>query len=192
MATVQRWSGQETRLLRHAMRLTVRAFAEDLGVCVRTVSKWEATGPALTPRPELQAALDTMLRRAGDEERERFHATAGTASETLSTSPLETQHVVAAVADARRYLDSAAVDYFRRQLALLMADDGRRGADVVLPLLLGMLGAIQGQANELRPEVRRDLLAVAADTAEFAGRLYREAHDATRARYWHERATEWA
>ncbi|MBI1759068.1 MAG: helix-turn-helix transcriptional regulator [Actinobacteria bacterium] len=72
MTTVDRWSGRDTRLLRHALRLTVRDFAEDLGVSPRTVSKWEAGGATLQPRPELQRALDTMLARASDEERTRF------------------------------------------------------------------------------------------------------------------------
>lgn len=69
---VNRWTGRETRLLRHALRLSVRAFAEDLGVSPRTVSKWESGGSAHQPRPELQAALDTMLRRADQDERSRF------------------------------------------------------------------------------------------------------------------------
>ena len=72
MTTVNEWTGRETRALRHALRLTVRAFAQDLGVSVRAVSKWESGGTAITPRPELQAALDTMLHRATAAESERF------------------------------------------------------------------------------------------------------------------------
>jgi len=72
MATVNQWTGRETRRLRQALRLTVRDFAEDLGVSVRTVSKWEAGGATRIPRPELQAALDTLLQRATIEECERF------------------------------------------------------------------------------------------------------------------------
>lgn len=72
MATVGQWTGRETRLLRHALRLTIRQFAEDLGVSVRTVSKWETNGTSRTPRPELQAALDTLFARATEEERLRF------------------------------------------------------------------------------------------------------------------------
>jgi transcriptional regulator with XRE-family HTH domain len=69
---VQRWTGRETRLLRHSLRLTVREFAEDLGVDPRTVTKWESGGAGRQPRPELQRALDTVLHRAGDGERRRF------------------------------------------------------------------------------------------------------------------------
>lgn len=39
VATVHQWTGLETRALRLALRLSVRAFAEHLGVAVATVSK---------------------------------------------------------------------------------------------------------------------------------------------------------
>lgn len=74
MAAVSQWTGSDTRRLRLALRLTVRAFAEVLGVSVRTVSKWEAGGRDRVPWPELQSALDTLLRRASEEERQRFTA----------------------------------------------------------------------------------------------------------------------
>jgi transcriptional regulator with XRE-family HTH domain len=54
------------------MRVTVRDFAEDLGVNPRTVSRWESAKEARMPIPELQRALDTMLDRATDRDRERF------------------------------------------------------------------------------------------------------------------------
>jgi hypothetical protein len=38
MSVVQRWTGRETRLLGQALRLTVRDFAEDLGVAPRTIT----------------------------------------------------------------------------------------------------------------------------------------------------------
>ncbi|MEU6950779.1 helix-turn-helix transcriptional regulator [Streptomyces sp. NPDC046316] len=41
MATVHEWTGLEALVLRKALRLSVRAFAEKLGVSVNTVSNWE-------------------------------------------------------------------------------------------------------------------------------------------------------
>ncbi|WP_326599038.1 helix-turn-helix domain-containing protein [Streptomyces sp. NBC_01803] len=64
MATVHHWTGLEARALRFALRLSVRAFAEHLGVGVRTVSKWEKLLTATEPRPDTQAILDTALARA--------------------------------------------------------------------------------------------------------------------------------
>jgi transcriptional regulator with XRE-family HTH domain len=75
MTTVGPWTGRESRLLRQALRQSVRGFADCLGVPARTVSKWEQQDGARTPRPEFQAILDTVLARASDEARARFEAT---------------------------------------------------------------------------------------------------------------------
>jgi transcriptional regulator with XRE-family HTH domain len=72
VTVVARWTGREAGFLRQAMRLTVRDFAEDLGVNPRTISRWESTRDPHTPGPELQQALDTMLDRATEGERQRF------------------------------------------------------------------------------------------------------------------------
>lgn len=69
---VARWTGRETAALRVALRRTVRAFAADIGVSDRMVSKWESGGEQITPRPGNQAALDTLLARSGTEVQERF------------------------------------------------------------------------------------------------------------------------
>ncbi|MFE0690046.1 helix-turn-helix domain-containing protein [Streptomyces xiamenensis] len=75
MATVHRWTGLEARALRSALRLSVRAFAERLGVGVRTVSKWEKLLTNTEPRPDTQAILDTALARADPAAHLRFEAT---------------------------------------------------------------------------------------------------------------------
>jgi transcriptional regulator with XRE-family HTH domain len=55
-----------------ALRLSVRDFAEILGIPPRTVSKWEQAGAAREPRPHMQAILDTALERADQSARTRF------------------------------------------------------------------------------------------------------------------------
>lgn len=77
MTLVGQWTGQEARALRRALRLSVRTFADHLGVAVRTVAKWEAAGSAICPRPDSQAILDTALERADDETKARFALLAG-------------------------------------------------------------------------------------------------------------------
>jgi transcriptional regulator with XRE-family HTH domain len=72
--TVQRWTGRETRALRQALRMTVRDFGEHLGVSDRTVSKWEAGGDRVAPRPFNQACLDTALSRCTADQSSRFTA----------------------------------------------------------------------------------------------------------------------
>lgn len=69
---VRDWSRTEVRALRLARRMSVREFAEHLGVSPRVVSKWETAEAPAHPRPVNQAALDTSLRQADDRVRERF------------------------------------------------------------------------------------------------------------------------
>jgi tetratricopeptide (TPR) repeat protein len=56
------------------MRLSVRGFAEHLGVATRTVSKWEHLGSATRPHPDTQAILDTALAQAPEPAKTRFSA----------------------------------------------------------------------------------------------------------------------
>jgi len=72
MPTIDEWTGREARALRLALRLSVRDFANRLGIGARTVSNWEAGQTSIRPRPEMQAVLDTALSRASDDERSRF------------------------------------------------------------------------------------------------------------------------
>src|SRR5262245_23402082 len=71
-SSVPLWTGREVRALREARRMSVREFAAHLGVSDRMVSKWEAGGLTIRPRPVNQAALDTSLARASSEVRARF------------------------------------------------------------------------------------------------------------------------
>lgn len=73
MASVKgRWSGVEVRVLREAMRMSLRDFAAHLGVSARAVSKWEAGGEEIHPQPVNQAALDTCLARSDPDMQARF------------------------------------------------------------------------------------------------------------------------
>lgn len=102
------------------------------------------------------------------------------------------QRLAAALDDANRYLDGSVVDFLRTQFERCKVDDGQLGPRRALPLVLGVLGAIQRHARDVRPGVRRRLLTVGADGAEFAGWLYRDLHDSVSAVYWYDRAMEWA
>ncbi|WP_250847340.1 XRE family transcriptional regulator [Streptomyces hygroscopicus] len=102
------------------------------------------------------------------------------------------EHVAAALDDARRYFDGTVVEYFRSQLETAKCDDGRLGAQKTLPVVLGLLAVIEQQARDVKPAIRRELLSVGADGAEFAGWLYRDAHQPDVAVFWYDRAMEWA
>ncbi|MCP3797977.1 helix-turn-helix domain-containing protein [Allokutzneria sp. A3M-2-11 16] len=100
--------------------------------------------------------------------------------------------VAAALEDARRYLDGSVVEYFSNQLDQCKANDGSVGASRTLPAVLTILRTIEQYARDVKPVVRRQLLSVGAQGAEFAGWLYRDAYDPLRAGFWRDRATEWA
>ncbi|MBZ3906767.1 helix-turn-helix domain-containing protein [Streptomyces griseiscabiei] len=72
MVSVKQWTGREASALRAALRMSMRAFAEHLGVALRTVAKWESLGAETHPRPDTQAILDTALARADAAEQARF------------------------------------------------------------------------------------------------------------------------
>jgi hypothetical protein len=57
--------------------MTVRDFAEHLGVAIRTVSKWENRGAAITLQPGTQSMLDVALERTTPDERHRFDQLVG-------------------------------------------------------------------------------------------------------------------
>lgn len=65
------WSGRLACRLQAALRLSNEAMAARLGVSTRTVAGWHDR-PDLTPRPEMQAALDTLLEGAGAGAKRRF------------------------------------------------------------------------------------------------------------------------
>lgn len=104
----------------------------------------------------------------------------------------EIQHVTEALADSYRYLDGPVVEYFQCQLETAKSEDGALGAQKTLPVVLGLVSAIEEHTRDVKPAVRRDLLSVGADGAEFVGWLYRDLHQSTIAALWYDRAMEWA
>jgi transcriptional regulator with XRE-family HTH domain len=70
--TVARWGAREARALREAMRLTVRAFADYLGVTSSTVSSWESRQTPRSLRLSTQDMLDQALQLADADVRTRF------------------------------------------------------------------------------------------------------------------------
>jgi helix-turn-helix protein len=71
---VQVWSGREVRALRESQRLSIREFAARIGVSERMVSRWEAGGESIRPRPINQEGLDSLLAAASEDEKSRFAA----------------------------------------------------------------------------------------------------------------------
>ncbi|MBD9721940.1 NUDIX domain-containing protein [Streptomyces caniscabiei] len=71
MEVISTWTGRTACALQQALRMTNDAFADHLGVGVRTVASWHAT-PAIVPRTEIQSALDTAYERSTPSVQRRF------------------------------------------------------------------------------------------------------------------------
>ncbi len=98
MVTVRRWTGHSVRVLREdALRLSIRKFAERLGISDRAVSNWEAGGEAKVPSPEIQAILDTALAQAPDDAKTRF-------AEALGLDSTEPPAVAGIEVDSHKFL----------------------------------------------------------------------------------------
>lgn len=81
--------------------MSLREFADHLGVSHRTVSKWEQAGAAREPRPHMQAILDTALARADDAAKARF-----TQAEASNPSPGTTRRGHRQAPDRRQFLQT--------------------------------------------------------------------------------------
>lgn len=71
MELVNAWTGRTACALQAALRLTNEAFADHLGVAVRTVATWHQR-PDSSPKADVQQALDTALERASETAKTRF------------------------------------------------------------------------------------------------------------------------
>jgi transcriptional regulator with XRE-family HTH domain len=220
MTMTQQWTGREARLLRHALRLSIRGFAEFLGISPRTISKWEAAGTGRSPRPEFQAILDTALSRASEEQRARFAKSVSqmdgsqpygpgrpgpaapvTGSETPSHVDVpwlprlnvnQLRELGQTLEEAGQQAEDELVAYFGRKLSDCQTRDGDRGPVDALPSALSVIAAIEKSARRVSLPTRRQLLRLAARGSEFAGWLYRDAGAFDQATYWYDRAAEWA
>ncbi|GAA1886116.1 hypothetical protein GCM10009687_63320 [Asanoa iriomotensis] len=83
---VGRWTPREARMLREALRMTVRAFGEHLGMTTNTVSLWE-NARAVTPlRLATQSVLDRALKMADADARGRFAVLLGASGHDPGTA----------------------------------------------------------------------------------------------------------
>lgn len=143
MTTVRKWSGRETRLLREALRLSVRGFAEYLGVPPRTVSKWEQHGAARTLRPEFQAMLDTALARATDDQQARFDALAS--AEPSADAPAS---LTAPAIDAGEVVATSAAEAASFAAWWETINVGQRGVEILFAELRRLASDYLGGAPE--------------------------------------------
>jgi hypothetical protein len=186
LVVVAVWTGEETRALRTALRLTIEAFAEQLGVAVRTVAKWEAQGSSIVPVPMMQEVLDVALQRATPEQHSRFvmlRPGVGTRRNAPSSpTPEPVRLDLVALARLRERVDDLGTRYDRTSSISLLAEAGQCLGEVVF---------LRSQAVASR--MRRELYALEAETATLMGQLVWDAsqrRDHATARAYFDQAIE--
>jgi transcriptional regulator with XRE-family HTH domain len=183
----------------HGKKKCGAALARDIdkaigadGEFVKAAARIDSASSLASPVNSLKTAEELKAKRLAEQLRRSFLA-GGLAALTLPALGLdELKHIAAAVVNAQRYADNDIVDYFKRQLGSCAANDGRRGPRQSLPIVLGLIAAIEKIATDAKPATRRDLLNVGAYASEFAGWLYRDVCVPELANYWRDRAIEWA
>lgn len=88
MSPVTSWTGESACALQAALRMTNEAFAEHLGIGVRTVASWHQR-PDVQPIASMQQILDTALERCSPEERRRFDQLTGPAVDEKALAEAE-------------------------------------------------------------------------------------------------------
>lgn len=96
MAAVVQWTGREAALLGEAYRLSIRAYADKLGVDPKTVSRWRKNGSATEVLPETAEILDRFKATCPPEVLEVFYASlnSGSAADAGSAPALGPATVV--------------------------------------------------------------------------------------------------
>ena len=72
-----RWTGRELRLLRDALRMSVRTFAAHTNLSASRIAEIETEGARAKLRNSTQEILDRVLAAAPEDARQRFRATLG-------------------------------------------------------------------------------------------------------------------
>lgn len=107
---VERWTGVEVRLLRDALRMSVREFAVHSGLSVSSIAAIESRGSGAKLRPSTQRLLDQVLERASRSAQERFRRGLSDSSFRLGNdAPADRRTVMKLLASG---LGAAAVSQF--------------------------------------------------------------------------------
>jgi tetratricopeptide (TPR) repeat protein/DNA-binding XRE family transcriptional regulator len=198
LIAVERWTGRETRALRHALRMTVVGFAEHLGVSSRTVSKWEARGADIEPLPEMQAALDTALSRAGPGTVQRFQALCPDAGEPVPDPALGVAPNAGPGPPDRRSgrpvlpVSIQIVEELSTLRASLVRSDSLLGPGRLIATVGEQVANVQDMLPSARGELRLKVFDLAALYAEFHGWLLEDIGQPLRGQAWTGRALEWS
>lgn len=99
MQVIAQWTGGQADALRQALRMTIEAFAEHLGIAPRTVAYWRKQ-PTIVPQSAMQEALDSTLEAAPDRAKTQFALLIGEAHRMHDTNTADRAEPFAGPLDA--------------------------------------------------------------------------------------------
>jgi hypothetical protein len=173
---VTRWTGVEVLLLRTAaLRRTQKEFAALSGFSLAAICKWEGRGATITLTGEFAEGMDTLLERLDGQQRARFRSALASVGgrirpngPAIGDSDERLQHSLRSPDS----VDLLAVDRLRNLLYDLNESYGSEPSTALLAQAGQYLGQVQlFQSYASTETVRRELLAIEAQSAIFMSRL---------------------
>ena len=172
--------GAELRRLRAARGLSLRDLAQ-LAHYFRTVL-WEWEQGIKIPPPEAVTLLDQALGADGALAAAAIHL----------PGPNGATDRLAYVAGKPRSVDGAAVDALAGMLASMRRLEDAVGAAALIDPTAGQVKLVESLADEARGPIRRRVVDLAGQWAQFAGWLLATTGQPARARDWYARTLEYA
>jgi hypothetical protein len=190
MPLIAPWTGGRAHALQQSLRMTNEAFAEYLGVSVRSVAGWRET-PGRVPAQRTQEILDTALERAPDRTKAQFALLAGQPGNGNGAESPEGHSELpgagrpgAALPASPDYGDFEYLLSVRSHIREIVALDNRFGAADLVGLSSRFFRTLHNQlgSGTYDPKLERDLHSAAGELAEVVGWLAYDAevHDLAR------------
>lgn len=188
MHLVASWTGGKADALRQSFRMSNEAFANHLGISVRTVANWRKR-PEIIPQPSMQEVLDAALCAASEGTKTRFEWILSKrergSGEGVSpweipgtvafegVSPDDMERLILASGKPAR-IDSAVVDSLATILAVQRRLDDTLGPAVILRATSEQANAVTELLRDTRGAMREALAPVAAEWVQFDAWLHAE------------------
>lgn len=189
------WTGGYADALRQAFRMTNEAFAEHLGVAVRTVAYWRKRTASI-PQQAIQEALDAALERAPDQVKARFSMF--TAQERASHAEVDnglTPDDQSRLREVRRRpsrLDAASIESLASVLANQRRVEDTIGPAAVIQPMAAQMNSLTRILREASGPWHAELGRLLAEWTSYVGWLHTAIRDDAAAAKLFNRAEELA
>lgn len=202
MQVVATWNGRQADILRQAFRMSNEAFAEHLGISVRTVAYWRKR-PDMVPVTAMQGVLDTALENAPDQVKAKFSALSEEDSDlsrmTVVPEPshpeklnADEQERIRRVIHSPTRLDATTVVNLTNALVGQRHAEDTIGPDMVIGPMSAQRDVLEALLRNSHGPHVRGLTQLVANWTTFIGWLHTERHEHSEADAYFEKAEDMA